>query len=230
MPGRLIEIQTCNSQDTPLLHSCNNTNILTNIFVSNTNNIPCIKFVLTNLLYSVYSNQCMLKDGSLIEELEDILGGLEQRIMMYRTRLIELQKKRDRLDDEIKTGKRYLELAETLYKVERNKSRTSQQAQPEDSDKSSSKQSEETQDLLSNQFKYSGLSITQATYLLLKEEGRALHAKEIYMRLLEGGVKIRSKTPITSVSISLNRDKRFQRVSPNTYSLSGEETQGHERR
>jgi len=155
----------------------------------------------------------MLKDGSLTEELEDILSGLEQRIMMYRTKLIELQKKRDRLDDEIKTAKRYLELAE-----------------PEDSDKSSARQAEETKDLLLNQFKFSGLSIPQATYILLKEEGKALHAKDIYQRLLEGGVKIRSKTPITSVSISLNRDKRFLRVAPNTYNLSGEETQSHERR
>ena len=185
-----------------MLHSCNNTEICTNVYVSNTDYIPCIKNILTNLHYRVYSNECMLKDGSLIEELEDILGGLEQRIMMYRNRLIELQKKRDRLDDEIKTGKRYLELAETLYKVERNKSRASQQSQPEDSDKSSSKQAEETNDLLLNQFKFSGLSIPQATFILLKEEGRALHAKEIYLRLLEGGVKIRSKTPITSVSIS----------------------------
>lgn len=185
---------------------------------------------MTNILYSVYSNKCMLKEGSTLDELEDIQGGLEQRIMMYRNKLIELQKKRDRLEDEIKTAKRYLELAETLYKVERNKSRTAQQAQPEDSDKSSSKQAEETKDLLLNQFKFSGLSIPQAAYLILKEEGKALHAKDIYQRLLEGGVKIRSKTPITSVSISLNRDKRFLRVSPNTYNLSGEETQNHERR
>ncbi len=172
----------------------------------------------------------MLKDVSTLEELEDILGGLEQRIMMYRNKLVDLQKKRDRLEDEIKTARRYLELAETLYKVERNKSRASQQTQPEDTDKSSSKQAEETKDLLLNQFRFSGLSIPQATYILLKEEGRALHAKDIYQRLLEGGVKIRSKTPITSVSISLNRDKRFLRVSPNTYSLSVEETQSHERR
>ena len=201
-----------------------------NIIVSNTNNIPCIKNFLTNLLYSVYIYDCMLKDGSLTEELEDILAGLEQRIMMYRSKLIELQKKRDRLDDELKTAKRYLELAETLYKVEKNKSRTSQQAQPDDSDKGTSKSTDDTKDLLLNQFIFSGLSIPQAAYILLKEEGRPLHAKDIYQRLLEGGVKIRSKTPITSVSISLNRDKRFLRVSPNTYSLSEDETQPHERR
>ena len=149
-----------------------------NIIVSNTNNIPCIKNFLTNILYSVYIYDCMLKDGSLTEELEDILGGLEQGIMMYRSKLIELQKKRDRLDDELKTAKRYLELAETLYKVEKNKSRTSQQAQPDDSDKGTSKSPDDTKDLLLNQFIFSGLSIPQATYILLKEEGRPLQDRK----------------------------------------------------
>src|SRR5438552_17165290 len=37
---------------------------------------------------------------------------------MYKSRLQELQKKRDRIDDEIATIKKYLELAETLYRLE----------------------------------------------------------------------------------------------------------------
>lgn len=167
-----------------------------------------------------------------MEELEDILSGLEQRINVYKNKLIELQKKRDRLEDEIKTAKKYLELAETLYRVEKNKARTaaSQQAQVEDSEKGIAKGSEEARDFLLTTVKFAGLSIPQATYILLREEGRPLHAKEIYQRLLEGGVKIRSKTPITSVSISLNRDKRFMRIAPNTYRLSDIEVQKEERR
>src|SRR5574341_2293114 len=58
-----------------------------------------------------------------MEELQDILAGLDQRIKAYKTRLQELQKKRDRLDEEIKTVKKYLELAETLYRVEQEKAR-----------------------------------------------------------------------------------------------------------
>lgn len=172
----------------------------------------------------------MLREEVVVEELEDILGGLEQRIMMYKNKLIELQKKRDRMEDEIKTAKRYLELAETLYKVEKNKYRTSQQPQSEETDKDTARSSEETRDLLLGTFKFSGLSIPRATYILLKEEGRPLHAKDIYQRLTEGGVKIKSKTPITSVSISLNRDKRFLRIAPNTYRLAEEEAQPQERR
>ena len=53
-----------------------------------------------------------------MEELTDILVGLEQRISAYKNRLQELEKKRRRLDDEIATIKKYLELAETLYRVE----------------------------------------------------------------------------------------------------------------
>ena len=60
-----------------------------------------------------------------MEELADILSGLEQRINVYRNKLIDLQKKRDRLEDEIKTARKYLELAETLFKVEKNKARSS---------------------------------------------------------------------------------------------------------
>jgi len=168
----------------------------------------------------------MYQEGALMEELEDILSGLEQRITIYKNKLSELQKRRDRLEDEIKTTKKYLELAETLYKVERNKAKAiSQQAQSEDAEKGLIKGSEESKDLLFSTFKFSSLSIPQATYIILKEEGKALHAKEIYQRLIEGGVKIRSKTPITSVSISLNRDKRFQRIAPNTYCLTDPEAQ-----
>jgi len=156
-----------------------------------------------------------------MEELTDILSGLEQRINIYKNKLIELQKRRDRLEEEIKTTKRYLELAETLYRVEKNKARTSSSSgQSEDPDKGTARGSEESRDLLLTPFKFAGLSIPQAAYILLRDEGRPLHAKEIYQRLLEGGVKIRSKTPITSVSISLNRDRRFIRIAPNTYRLS----------
>ena len=166
-----------------------------------------------------------------MEELDDILGGLEQRITIYKNKLIELQKKRDRLDDEIKTARKYLELADMLFKVEENKARSSsQQGTAEDSDKDAIKGHGEARDFLLSTFRLAGLSIPEAAFILLKEDGSSLHAKEIYQRLIEGGVKIRSKTPITSVSISLNRDKRFLRIAPNTYRLADIEVQREERR
>ena len=59
----------------------------------------------------------------LVEELKDILVGLDQRISAYKSRLQDLQKKRSRLDEEIATIKKYLELAETLYRVEADKAK-----------------------------------------------------------------------------------------------------------
>jgi hypothetical protein len=60
---------------------------------------------------------------TILEELTDILVGLEQRISAYKSRFQDLEKKRRRLDDEIATIKKYLELAETLYRVEADKAK-----------------------------------------------------------------------------------------------------------
>ena len=58
-----------------------------------------------------------------MEELKDIIVGLDQRISVYKSRLQDLQKKREKIDDEIATIKKYLELAETLYRVEVDKAK-----------------------------------------------------------------------------------------------------------
>ena len=50
-----------------------------------------------------------------------------------------------------------------------------------------------------------------------------MHAKELLQRLLEGGLQIKGKTPLTSVATSLKRDKRFQKVGPNTFAVMGQE-------
>jgi hypothetical protein len=39
-----------------------------------------------------------------------------------------------------------------------------------------------------------------------------MHARELVQRLVEGGLQIKSKTPLTSVATSLKRDKRFRKV------------------
>jgi hypothetical protein len=168
----------------------------------------------------------MTSDVGAMEELKDIIGGLEQRILVYKNRLQELQKKRDRLDDEVKTIKKYLELAETLYRVEVDKARLSNQI-ISDTEKDKTKHAapilvdvmDQSKELLLGKSKYVGMSVPQAALVLLKEAGRAMHAKDIYQKLLEGGVRIRGKTPVTSVAISLKRDKRFRKVAPNTFEL-----------
>src|SRR3989304_3637131 len=112
----------------------------------------------------MYIKNCMYQEGVLMDELADILSGLEQRINVYKNKLIDLQKKRERLDDEIKTAKKYLELAETLFRVEKNKARsaTSAQVQPEDQEKTPTKGGEETKDVLFSTVKFAGISIPQA--------------------------------------------------------------------
>ena len=53
------------------------------------------------------------------------------------------------------------------------------------------------------------------------EEGRPADACErsCLQRLL-GGLQIKGKTPLTSVATSLKRDKRFQKVGPNTFAVT----------
>jgi hypothetical protein len=168
----------------------------------------------------------MLHRGVKVEEFKEIITGLKQRVQVYKSKLQELQKKRDKFEDEIKTVKRYLELAETLYRVEVEKEKggmplnpISAEADKDRASKISSPLLDRSNLILLEKTKYVGLSVPQATFLLLKEAGKALHAKEIYKRLIDGGIRMRGKTPITSVAISLSRDKRFTRVAPNTFKL-----------
>ena len=64
---------------------------------------------------------------------------------------------------------------------------------------------------------YGGMSVSEAAYRVLRDAGKALHAKDICHRLIEGGLRIKTKTPITSIATSLKRDRRFRKVAPNTF-------------
>ena len=160
-----------------------------------------------------------------MEELTDILVGLEQRINAYKSRFQELEKKRRRLDDEIATIKKYLELAETLYRVEADKAKldslSNQIITPDDSKGIRPAPvmdvTDQSREILLGRSKYVGKSVPQAAYEILRESNRAMHAKELVQRLIEGGLQIKGKTPLTSIATSLKRDKRFRKVGPNTF-------------
>ncbi len=155
-----------------------------------------------------------------MEEFKDIIAGLEQRIHLYKSKLQELQKKRERIEDDIRATHKYLELAETLYKVEVEKSTVPSSGHAEEREGSSFMEGGDTAKLiLFERTRYVGLSVPQAAVVLLKEGGGALHAKEICRKLNDGGMRIGGKTPVTSIATSLSRDKRFQKVSPNTFKL-----------
>ena len=160
-----------------------------------------------------------------MEELRDILVGLDQRINAYKSRFQDLEKKRRRLDDEIATFKKYLELAETLYRVEADKAKLaslSNQIIPADDSRGIRPSqvmdvTDQSREILLGRSKYVGKSVPQAAYEILRESNRSMHAKELVQRLIEGGLQIKGKTPLTSIATSLKRDKRFRKVGPNTF-------------
>ncbi len=63
-------------------------------------------------------------------------------------------------------------------------------------------------------------TIPQATALILREEGRALHVNELYNRLLDGGFNFTGQNPTISIAVSLNRNRRFRKVAPGTFDLT----------
>jgi hypothetical protein len=157
-----------------------------------------------------------------LEELTDILVGLEQRISAYKNRLQDLEKKRRRLDDEIATIKKYLELAETLHRVEADKAKLATLSTQLAVDEKGARSlhidvTDQSREILLGRSKYAGKSVPEAAYQVLREANRAMHAKELIQRLVEGGLHIKGKTPLTSVATSLKRDKRFRKVGPNTF-------------
>lgn len=164
------------------------------------------------------------------DEFNDIITGLEQRISLYKAKLSDYQKKRKKIDEEINTVTKYLELAETLYRVEVAKRRTNPVADGSaggggDDDAERGKR-ESSDVILLEKTRFAGLSVPEGTFLLLKEAAAPIHAKDIYNQLTAGGIRIRSKTPVTSIAISLSRDKRFKKVAPNTFSLAETSSEG----
>ena len=183
---------------------------------------------LTEISCFAIKQVCFIED-LLVEVLTDILVGLEQRISAYRNRYQELEKKRRRLDDEIAMIRKYLELAETLYRVEADKAKLASLSSQIITDEKGVRPlpvtdvTDQSREILLGKSKYVGKSVPEAAYVILKEASRPMHAKELLQRLLEGGLQIKGKTPLTSVATSLKRDKRFQKVGPNTFAVMTQE-------
>jgi len=157
------------------------------------------------------------------DEMKDIVVGLEQRITAYETKLKDLKKKRERLNEEIATIEKYLELAKTLYRVEADKAKLASLSSQILTDEKGNPPvpvtdvTDQSREILLGRSKYVGMSVSDAAYKILREAKRPMHAKELYQALLDGGMQIRGKTPVTSVSTSLKRDPRFRKVAPNTF-------------
>lgn len=166
---------------------------------------------------------CLLMLEEQKNELKDITVGLEQRISAYESKLKDLKKKRERLNEEIATIEKYLELAKTLYRVEADKAKLASLSSQIITDEKGGPPlpvtdvTDQSREILLGRSKYVGMSVPDAAYMILHEAQRPLHAKELCQRLIEGGMQIRGKTPVTSVATSLKRDPRFRKVAPNTF-------------
>lgn len=157
------------------------------------------------------------------DELKDIVVGLEQRITAYETKLKDFKKKRERLNEEIATIEKYLELAKTLYRVEADKAKLASLSSQIISDETGAPPlpvtdvTDQSREILLGRSKYVGMSVPDAALMILQETRAPMHAKEVCRRLIEGGMQIRGKTPVTSIATSLKRDPRFKKVAPNTF-------------
>ena len=166
-------------------------------------------------------------------ELKDIIVGLEQRIGAYENKLKDLQKKRERINEEIASIEKYVELAKTLYRVEADKAKLASLSSQIITDEKGAMSlpatdvTDQSREILLGRTKYVGMSVADAAYMILREAHRPMHAKELCQELINGGMRIRGKTPVTSVAISLKRDPRLKKVSPNTFGIVSEEGSNH---
>src|SRR6185369_7868856 len=62
--------------------------------------------------------------------------------------------------------------------------------------------------------RFNDRTITQACKLLLLEYQRPLHVNELYNMLVAGGFEFKGENPTISIAVSLNRNRRFERLRP----------------
>ncbi len=67
--------------------------------------------------------------------------------------------------------------------------------------------------------RFSDRTITQACTLILGESNEALHVNELYNLLVAGGFRFTGNNPTISIAVSLNRNRRFEKVAPGTFDL-----------
>lgn len=67
--------------------------------------------------------------------------------------------------------------------------------------------------------RFRDLTATQAATIVLREAGGPLHVNAIYNKLLENGFEFHGDHPTISLSVTLNRSKRFRKVAPATFDL-----------
>jgi hypothetical protein len=67
--------------------------------------------------------------------------------------------------------------------------------------------------------RFSDRTITQACTLILREADEPLHVNQLYNLLVAGGFKFKGNNPTISIAVSLNRNRRFEKIAPSTFDL-----------
>lgn len=67
--------------------------------------------------------------------------------------------------------------------------------------------------------RFADRTITQSCTLLLRESNSPLHVSELYNLLVAGGFQFKGNNPSISIAVSLNRNRRFNKVAPGTFDL-----------
>lgn len=76
-------------------------------------------------------------------------------------------------------------------------------------------------ELAKNRFPYKFKTTQEAAFqILLEDENKPTHIKDIYQRIIEGGKKLKHRS---SVSVTLKRDPKFVRIGPNVFAITEEE-------
>lgn len=68
--------------------------------------------------------------------------------------------------------------------------------------------------------RFADRTIPQATAMILREHGGALHVNDIYEKLKSGGFTFTGHNPTISIAVSLNRNRRFRKTAPGTFDLA----------
>ena len=139
---------------------------------------------------------------ALKQELEEMLTGDQKR-------LEELRKQLDLLVQEKEQLQKTIESEETLL---RNKFGLHVPESSKETIKS---------ELTKNRSAYKYKSTQDAAFeILLEEENKPTHIKDIFQRIIEGGKKLKNRS---SVGVTLRRDRRFVKIGPNIFSITEEE-------
>lgn len=67
--------------------------------------------------------------------------------------------------------------------------------------------------------RFADRTITQACTLLLRESAQPLHVNDLYKLLVAGGFHFKGNNPTISIAVSLNRNRRFEKIAPSTFDL-----------